>query len=277
MGATGSMSTTTDIGHSRRARLKRAISALPGGRAVGVRALIYHRVGGGSRDERDLRTESFAMQLDVLADERVLSIDGAMDALAAGDSRPSVVVTFDDGFEDVFHHAWPLLRAREVPFTLYLTTAFVGGTMHWDGSTARDSAGPGLTWAQIREMVDSGLCTLGNHTHTHVRPEQLDADELDRCTELVQRETGIVPQHFAFTWGVPVPRMEPDLRTRFRSAATGMVGDNRPGVDPLRLRRVPVRGSDPIEFFRAKVEGNLWQERAYGAVVTLAKRVGARG
>jgi hypothetical protein len=71
--------------------------------------------------------------------------------------------------------------------------------------------------------------------------------------------------------------MEAELRARFRSAATGLVGDIRPGVDPMRLRRVPVRGSDPIEFFRAKVEGNLWQERAYGAAVGLAKRVGARG
>jgi peptidoglycan/xylan/chitin deacetylase (PgdA/CDA1 family) len=271
------MSTTTAIGHGRRAQLKRAISALPSGRAVGARALIYHRVGGGSPDERDLQTETFAQQLDVLADQRVLSLDDAMDAVATGDARPSVVVTFDDGFEDVFRHAWPLLRARGVPFTLYLTTAFVGGTMHWDGSTARDSAGPGLTWPQIREMVDSGLCTVGNHTHTHVRPEQLDADELDRCTEAVEREIGVVPRHFAYTWGVPVPRMETELRARFRSAATGLVGDNRPGLDPIRLRRVPVRGSDPMDFFRAKVEGNLWQERAYGAAVTLAKRVGARG
>jgi hypothetical protein len=271
------MSTTTAIEHGRRAQLKRMIGRLPGGRATGLRALIYHRVGGGSPDERDLPTEAFAEQLDVLTGQRVLALGDALDALAAGDARPSVVLTFDDGFEDVFHHAWPLLRARSLPFTLYLTTAFVGGTMHWDGSTARDSGGPGLTWPQVREMVDSGLCTVGNHTHTHVRPERLDADELDRCSEAVERETGVVPDHFAFTWGVPVPRMDSALRARFRSAATGRVGDNRPGADPMGLRRVPVRGSDPIEFFRAKVEGNLWQERAYGAAVALAKRAGARG
>ncbi len=216
------MSTTTAIGHGRRAQLKRMLGALPSGRAAGVRALIYHRVGGGSPDERDLATAAFAEQLDVLADQRVRSLDDALDAVQAGDSRPAVVLTFDDGFEDVFHHAWPLLRAREVPFTLYLATAFVGGTMHWDGSTARDSGGPGLTWPQIREMVDSGLCTVGNHTHTHVRPEQLDADELDRCTETVEAEIGIVPRHFAYTWGVPVPRMEAELRARFRTAATGL-------------------------------------------------------
>ena len=213
----------------------------------------------------------------MLSDEKLTSLGEAVDAIASGDSRPSVVLTFDDGFEDVYHHAFPLLRARGLPFTLYLTTGFVGGVMHWDGSTARDSGGPGLTWAQVREMVDSGLCTVGNHTHTHVRPEQLTEDELDRCSESVQREVGVVPEHFAFTWGVPVPRLTPALADRFRSSATGVVGANLPGQDLHALRRIPVRGSDPLEFFQAKVDGNLWQERAYGAAVSLAKRAGARG
>ena len=42
--------------------------------------------------------------------------------------------------------------------------------MRWEGSTAREQGAPALTWDQLREMVDSGLCTVGNHTHTHVRP-----------------------------------------------------------------------------------------------------------
>ena len=36
----------------------------------------------------------------------------------------------------------------------------------------------------------------------------------------------------------------------------------------MPLRRVPVRGTDPIEFFRAKLDGSLLPERAYGAIVT---------
>jgi peptidoglycan/xylan/chitin deacetylase (PgdA/CDA1 family) len=272
-----SMSTTTLVAHGRRTQLKKIIGALPGGRPTGLRALIYHRVGGGSPDERDLSPSGFLEQLDVLGDHRVMALDQALDALASGDRRPSVVLTFDDGFEDVFHHAWPALRDRAMPFTLYLTTAFVGGTMHWDGSTARDSAGPGLTWPQIRTMLDSGLCTLANHTDTHPRPELLDADELDRCSEAIERHTGLTPRHYAYTWGIAVPEMTAALRARFRSAATGVVGENAPGTDLMALRRVPVRGSDPVEFFRAKLDGNLWQERTYGAAVALAKRVGARG
>jgi peptidoglycan/xylan/chitin deacetylase (PgdA/CDA1 family) len=237
--------------------------------------LIYHRVGGRSPDERDLDVESFARQLDVLRGSDVVSLDEALLRLDRREDRPSVVLTFDDGFADVYENAWPLLRDRQMPFTLYLATAYVGGVMHWDGSGAK-APGAALTWSQIQEMAGSGLCTVGNHTHTHARPELLTADELDRCSDEIERHVGSAPRHFAYTWGVPVPDAEPQLRERFATAATGQLGRNLPGIDPLRLRRVPVRQSDPIEFFRAKLTGRLLPERTYGALVAVAKRGGMR-
>lgn len=249
--------------------------AAPGGRAVGATLLIYHRVGGGSADERDLAPEEFRRQLDVLQGHDVLALDAALDRLDRKESDPSVVLTFDDGFRDVYENAWPVLKDRGIPFTLYLSTAYVGGTMSWQGSTAK-AAGPALTWSQIREMTASGLCTVGNHTHTHALPERLDESELDLCSDAIRAALGAQPKHFAFTWGVAVPSLEPALRTRFRSAATGRLGRNVPGQDLLALRRVPVRRTDPLPFFRAKLQGGLVPERSYQTMVSLAKRVGVR-
>ncbi len=198
-----------------------------------------------------------------------------MKRLEHGDETPSVVLTFDDGFRDVFDNAWPMLRDRGLPFTIYLASAYVGGTMQWNGSTAK-AAGPALTWDQLAEMVGSGLCTLGNHTHTHARPDALTEDELDRCSGEIERHLGVRPQHFTYPWGVSVPAMEPSLRRRFRSASTGQLGRNLPGTDLMRLRRIPVRRTDPIEFFRAKLVGGLGPERAYAGIVGAAKAVGAR-
>ena len=260
-----------------REAVKRGLAVIPGGRASGATLLIYHRVGGGSRDELDVSTEQFRAQVDALADQPVASLDDAVAALRAGDTRHRVVLTFDDGFADVHDHAWPLLRERGLPFTIYLTTAYVGGPMRWEGSTSKEQGAPGLTWDQLREMVDSGLCTIGNHTHSHVRPELLTSAELDRCTELVEQELGVVPRHFAYTWGIPVPSMDPELAERFTTCATGELGRNLPGADPLRFTRVPVRRTDPLPFFRAKLRGDLLPERLYGRVVSTAKGAGLRG
>lgn len=263
-------------GTGARTALKRALGGFRSRRsAAGVTILIYHRVGGMSPDERDLDPGDFAAQMDVLADTDVVSLAEALRRLESGDRRPGVVLTFDDGFADIYHNAWPLLRERRLPFTLYLASRYVGQRMRWEGSTAKGD-GAALSWLQIREFVESGLCTVGNHTHSHVPPDRLTTEELDLCSAVIEEQLGLRPEHFAYPWGVPAEHLEDELRHRFRSAATGMVGRNLPGADPLRLRRIPVRRTDPLEFFRAKLTGQLLPERTYGALVATAKKAGAR-
>lgn len=260
-----------------RERVKNVLAGLPQrAQAAGATLLIYHRVGGGTSDELDLSVERFADQLDELRKHDVLSLDGALDRLDADDSSPSVVLTFDDGFSDVHTHAWPLLRQRAIPFTIYLASAYVDAPMRWPGSTSTSVPGHGLTWEQLGEMVDSGLCTIGNHTHRHTRPELVTPRDLDECTDAVQTHLDVRPHHFTYPWGIAVPALEPGLRERFRSASTGELGRNLPGTNRWRLRRVPVRRTDPLSFFRAKLDGALGPERAYATIVGAAKSVGVR-
>jgi peptidoglycan/xylan/chitin deacetylase (PgdA/CDA1 family) len=271
---------TSITGPGLRRTLKRGLAAAArpleelGGGSSGTTVLIYHRVGGGTPDERDLPATGFVQQVEELARHRVVPLDVALDELEAGDDSPKVVLTFDDGFVDVYTTAWPLLREAGLPFTLYVTTAYLDGTMHWPGSTSKHP-GPALGWRQLEELAGSDLVTIGNHTHTHARPEGLSVEELDTCSGLLEQRLGVVPQHYCFTWGVPVPAARDLLAARFRSAATGLPGRNAPGHDLLDLRRVPVRGSDPIGFFRAKLTGELGPERAYERIVRTAKRLGA--
>lgn len=261
-----------------RSGIKRALAA-PAGRAtaLGASLLIYHRVGGGTRNELDVSAAAFARHVDLVEPYDVLALDAALDRLDAGDSRPSAVLTFDDGFEDVYRNAWPVLRERRLPFTIYLASAFMGTTMIWEGATAKGAAGIGLTWRQLEEMLASGLCTIGNHTHDHARPEELTADQLDRCQAAVQHHLGVTPAHFTYPWGIPVPALESDLRARFRSASTGELGRNGPDTDRMRLRRIPVRRTDPDSFVARKLTGDLSPERAYARLVRLGKSAGLSG
>lgn len=263
---------------SARRRLKHVLARTQRDRpASGATLLIYHRVGGGTADELDVPTQEFERHLELLRGHDVVHLDLALDRLDADDTRPSVVLTFDDGFDDVYRNAWPHLRELGLPFTVYLASGHVARPMVWEGSTAQGAPGRGMTWTQLSEMVESGLCTVGNHTHTHVRPEALTEAELDACTDAVERYLGLTPAHFTYPWGVPVPRMEAALRARFRSTSTGLLGRNLPDTDRVRLRRVPVRQSDPEGFFAAKLVGGLVPERAYAGVVRLGKAAGLSG
>jgi peptidoglycan/xylan/chitin deacetylase (PgdA/CDA1 family) len=181
------------------------------------------------------------------------------------------VLTFDDGFRDVHAQAWPLLRERSLPFTLYLTAGLVGHDMRWEGSSAASQGAPALTWDEVGELHASGLCTVANHTYDHAGPDTVDEEQLDRCSDLIEARTGARPRHFAWTWGVEVPRLRSAVAERFRSTATGQLGRNEPGSDHQALRRVPVRATDPLAFYKAKLHGRLLPERAYASLVAGAK------
>lgn len=260
-----------------RSGIKHLLAMAPGGaEPLGATLLTYHRVGGGTDDELDMPVAHLAAQLDhlVAGGHDVLSLDAALDRLDASDDRPSVVLTFDDGFADVHLRGWPLLRERKLPFTLYLTAGLVGGRLRWEGSTALSQGEAALTWDAVGEMHESGLCTVANHTWDHPGPDDVDLAQLDRCSDEIQQRLGARPAHFAWTWGIEVPALVPGLRERFRSAATGRLGRNLPGVDQHALRRVPVRRTDPEKFFAAKLRGDLRPERAYGQLVRAAKTAG---
>lgn len=259
-----------------RTEVKRQLARLGSSRpAAGTTVLIYHRVGGGTPEELDVGVERFTAQLDVLADHEVISLDEAADRAAAGDPRPAVALTFDDGFSEVHSVAWPLLRERDLPFTIYLTAGHVGAEMRWEGATSQHP-GRGLTWSQIDEMVTAGRCTVGNHTWSHPRPEAIDLADVDRASTEIAHRLGSEPAHFAWPWGIPVPDLVPELGHRFRTLATGRPGRFAPGGDPLAVPRVPVRATDPLEFFVAKLGGSLLPERAYAALASMAKSLRRR-
>jgi peptidoglycan/xylan/chitin deacetylase (PgdA/CDA1 family) len=67
----------------------------------------------------------------------------------------SIVITMDDGWQGVYQHAFPVLKELGFPFTVYLYKNYV------------NIGGRSLTWEQIREMMASGLCTIGSHSVSH--------------------------------------------------------------------------------------------------------------
>lgn len=238
--------------------------------ARGVVVLIYHRVGGGATSEIDLPTDEFERQMAWLAESgRAISLDDAVALLDApeADDRANlalmphtnpVVVTFDDGTADLVDNALPVLVRYEVPATVYLATKYVDEQLAWPAD------GVPITWAGAKEMVASGLVTIGSHTHSHLLLDRMSvadaSDELDRSKELIADKLDVDATHFAYPKAVAPtdPAVEDAVRSRFRSAA---LSGNRPNgygrTDLHRLWRTPIQVSDGHKFFRLKAGGGM--------------------
>jgi peptidoglycan/xylan/chitin deacetylase (PgdA/CDA1 family) len=115
-----------------------AISAVQR-RAVGGRRVLilsYHRVVGNLEleSQRGLPTlnisqQTFKKHLEVLSDtHELVSLDDALEVLGGtrAPRRDVAVVTFDDGYRDVYDYAFPVLREMKAPAVVYVPSAFIG-------------------------------------------------------------------------------------------------------------------------------------------------------
>jgi peptidoglycan/xylan/chitin deacetylase (PgdA/CDA1 family) len=226
----------------------------------GVVLLQYHRVGRRVPLEIDLPLERFEEQMALLGEEgRATTLDHAVNILdgTAVPERDPVVVTFDDGTADFAEFSAPVLVRRKIAVVLYLTTAFIEDQLSFPHN------GVPLSWSALRDLVATGLVTVGSHTHTHTLLDRADdvlaAYELDRSVELIEERLGVEVRHFAYPKGVTgSPAAAAAVRRRFASAALANVGVNRYGrTDRYRLARSPIQDSDGMRWFTRKLRGGL--------------------
>ncbi|MDO5638675.1 MAG: poly-beta-1,6-N-acetyl-D-glucosamine N-deacetylase PgaB [Neisseria sp.] len=92
-----------------------------------------------------------------------------LDARAGRAALPEkpVLLTFDDGYESFYRLVYPLLQAYQFPAVFALVTGWMdtpaGGTVVYGNTKLPRSAF--VSWAQVKEMHDSGLVEIASHTH----------------------------------------------------------------------------------------------------------------
>lgn len=197
------------------------LNALLGSRAGGALGILtYHRtaeaVPGIPRPLHNVAPSVFRRQLAGLLDRgfRVWPLAKALDHLSRGVTIPrqTIVITFDDGFASVYHHAWPVLRELGLPATVFLCTAYLDSAAPFPfdawGMEFRDSAPVDayrpLTLEECRRMGQDGLIEFGAHTHTHRdlrnQPEEFQHD-LQTSVNIVRELFDLDRVTFAFPYG----------------------------------------------------------------------------
>jgi len=145
-------------------------------RAGGRRVLIlsYHRVVDDFEGERKrcipgllISRETFRRHLEEArrSGYELASLETALEVMAGRRAAPRdlCVITFDDGYRDVYLHAFPILKALGVPATVYLPAAFIGTDRRFNHDRLFHLAGMALrsrTPVPLLEPVAAGKTTL---------------------------------------------------------------------------------------------------------------------
>lgn len=133
-----------------------------------VNCLAFHDIG----DEFDLSISRVsAKSFDKLM--RHLAQTGRRGVCISESNQPNTVaLTFDDGLENFYHLAFPILQRYGFSATVFLVSDFVGKTTAWDYHTRNH-----LTWQQIAELAAAGI-EFGSHSASHKDLRDLDDEEL---------------------------------------------------------------------------------------------------
>lgn len=227
-----------------------------------ARVLYYHRID--DEPHRSCVTpRAFGEQMRFLraGGYRLLSLDEIATALENGTEFPprSVAVTFDDGFGDNYTHAFPVLAHLDIPATIFVTVAAIGGRL----TVLRDvPAGiAALTWGQVREML-RGPVTIGSHTLTHPQltalPPNTLRQELTDSREIIAAETGVATDLFCYPRGAVNGVVQAAVRQAgYRLACGTRAGGVTTASDPLAVPRTFVARDDAIWDFARKLDGTF--------------------
>ncbi|HLX58475.1 MAG TPA: polysaccharide deacetylase family protein [Ktedonobacteraceae bacterium] len=167
-----------------------------------VPIFMYHHVS--NLPQRDLldynltvTTTDFNEQLNWLQAQGYHSINMTelFDSLYYGKVLPQhpMILTFDDGYEDMYTDAVPALLAHHYRGVFYIITGMIGGRY--------------MTWNQVRMLADYGM-QIASHTIHHVNIGQPPAytttqEELQISKATLQAQLGEPIQFFCYPSGEP--------------------------------------------------------------------------
>jgi len=146
--------------------------------------LMYHQVGEFENVTRlkanFCHVKRFEQQMRFLRrwGYHVISLTDAIRGLRGEINLPkhSVVITFDDGYENFYQYAYPILKELQLPSTVYAVSGMVGKPSDW---LYEDDIAPAplMTLAQMQEVQQHGV-DFGSHAISHPRLSKIDPAQM---------------------------------------------------------------------------------------------------
>lgn len=170
------------------------------------RILMYHRIRATPEGD-GIHVDIFRQQMEVLArDFNVIALNDLLKLAHKNEPLPqhAVVITFDDGYEDCYLNAHPVLQALSLPATVFVTTGFVSNeTWLWPDK---------IKYMLSTSEIDNLFVPEINQTL------MLKSDKLlawhavaDYCLTIPDKQMKLFINELAIKLGVSLPVSAPEL------------------------------------------------------------------
>ena len=222
----------------------------------GATILCYHIVESPQDPRMEVSREVFRQQMRYLAmtGYTVVPLKDIYEyATGKRASLPknAVAITIDDGWRSAYTEAFPELKKRHFPFTLFIYPRIIGQTSY------------ALTWKQVKEMAEAGA-DIESHSLSHPfltqrRHATLDAKqyaewlgrELVESRKILEKETGRPVRFLAYPYGDYDHYLAASVaKAGYDAALTCDYGRVTRGMNPYRFKRVVIEKRMDFATFR---------------------------
>ncbi|MBW2664387.1 MAG: polysaccharide deacetylase family protein [Deltaproteobacteria bacterium] len=226
--------------------------------------LMYHMVRE-TDDPKEKRycchPDAFKQQMAYLkrAGYQVIGLDDLTNSIKNGTTLPqkSIAITFDDGFDDNYENAFPVLKKYGFPATVFVVSRLVGRTNEWmqeEGFPVRKLLG----WEELKDMSENGI-TISSHTTTHASLTDMDTEsarhEISNSKSELENALGRAVYFFAYPYGRFNEQVEKlVVEAGYLGACSTRSGFNSEHANPFALRRLEIYGTDTLWNFMWKLK-----------------------
>lgn len=145
--------------------------------SASVPILLYHGIGYEKGNSLIVTPETFESQMSALHDAGYTAVffDELLAYVEKGEALPekAVVISFDDGYENNYEYAMPILEKYGLCATVHVIGVSLGKDTYKDTGVA---IYPHFDADQAEEMLSSGVFDLQSHSYDMHQSETLDAD-----------------------------------------------------------------------------------------------------
>ena len=169
--------------------------------------------------------------------------------------KKSFVVTFDDGYEDNFINAFPILKNYNFKATIYLVPN--QKTNHWEEKNTSVLSNL-LDEKQILEMQNSGLIEFGSHTMSHVNLSKIDDKELLNELEKSKIQVENITQKECEAFAYPYGKFDDNIvnsvkKAGYKNATVVKRGLFKKDDNSFTIKRVGILGTESFFDFLLKI------------------------
>ena len=134
---------------------------------AGVPILCYHGVLDEPWGIESLfvKTSEFDAQMKYLKENGYTTLFASEISKANNYEKP-VIITFDDGYKDVYTNAFPILKKYNLKANIYIISAWLNGDVY-------------MSTADLQEMASSSLIEVGSHTVNHKALAKLSESDIE--------------------------------------------------------------------------------------------------